>query len=110
MDETEITRQLTIFEELAKHRATREDTALLKVDIQKLRAELIFWIGPTRPDPHGPPARRGARAALPTAYQRFMRHFLSCRLRQFLELHLGSESDNDGVPRPSAHSGVILHD
>jgi hypothetical protein len=28
----------------------------------------------------------------------FMRHFLSCRLRQFLELHLGSESDNDAAP------------
>jgi hypothetical protein len=51
MNETEITRQLTIFEELAKHLATREDAALLKVDIQsvrtdmqKLRVELILWI------------------------------------------------------------------
>jgi hypothetical protein len=30
--------------------------------------------------------------------------------RRSLELHLRSESDNDGVPRPSAHIGVILHD
>jgi hypothetical protein len=50
-----------------------------------------------------------AGSSAPTNPPIFMRHFLSCRLRQFLELHLGSESDNDGVPRPSAHIGVILH-
>ena len=37
MNETEITRQLTIFEELAKHLATKEE-------LQKLRVELILWI------------------------------------------------------------------
>ena len=33
----EITRQLTTFEELAKHLATKEE-------LQKLRVELILWI------------------------------------------------------------------
>jgi hypothetical protein len=37
MNETELTRQLTTFEELVKHLATKEE-------LQKLRAELILWI------------------------------------------------------------------
>jgi len=37
MNETEITRQLTTFEELVKHLATKEE-------LQKLRVELILWI------------------------------------------------------------------
>jgi hypothetical protein len=37
MSETEITRQLTTFEELVKHLATKEE-------LQKLRVELILWI------------------------------------------------------------------
>jgi hypothetical protein len=44
MNETEITRQLTTFEELVKHLATKEETLLLKIEIQKLRVELILWI------------------------------------------------------------------
>jgi hypothetical protein len=37
MNEIEITRSLTTFEELVKHLATKEE-------LQKLRAELILWI------------------------------------------------------------------
>jgi hypothetical protein len=37
MNETEITRALTTFEELVKHLATKEE-------LQKLRAELVLWI------------------------------------------------------------------
>jgi len=37
INETEITRQLTTFEELVKHLATKEE-------LQKLRVELILWI------------------------------------------------------------------
>lgn len=44
MDTPDITRQLTIFEELVKHLATKEELLLLKIDIQKLRVELILWI------------------------------------------------------------------
>jgi hypothetical protein len=44
MNETELTRQLTTFEELVKHLATKEDLALHKADVQKLRVELILWI------------------------------------------------------------------
>jgi hypothetical protein len=44
MSETEITRQLTTFDELVKHLATKEEILLLKIDIQKLRVELVLWI------------------------------------------------------------------
>jgi hypothetical protein len=44
MDETEITRQLTTFEELVKHLATKQDLLLLQVDMERLRVELILWI------------------------------------------------------------------
>jgi Na+/H+ antiporter NhaA len=37
MDETEITRQLTTFEELVKHLATKEE-------LQRMRADLVLWI------------------------------------------------------------------
>ena len=32
------------FEELVKHLATKEETLLLKIDMQKLRVELVLWI------------------------------------------------------------------
>jgi hypothetical protein len=41
---SEIARQLTTFEELVKHLATKEETLLLKIDMQKLRVELVLWI------------------------------------------------------------------
>ena len=44
MNEEELTQQLLAVQELAKHLATREDVLLLKIDIQRLRVELIPWI------------------------------------------------------------------
>jgi hypothetical protein len=44
MDDAEILKQLTVSGELVKHLTTKEETALLKVDLQKLRADLIIWI------------------------------------------------------------------
>jgi hypothetical protein len=42
--ESNIVRQLTTFEELVKHLTTKEETALLKVDLEKFRTALILWI------------------------------------------------------------------
>jgi hypothetical protein len=44
MNETEITRQLTIFEELVKHLATKEELVLLRVEMHKMHRQLILWI------------------------------------------------------------------
>jgi hypothetical protein len=51
MNESEITRALDAntraiitFEELVKHLATKEETALLRVDMAKLQVGLIKWI------------------------------------------------------------------
>jgi hypothetical protein len=41
MDETEITRQLTTFEELVRHLSTKEDLALLKSDLATVKSELL---------------------------------------------------------------------
>lgn len=41
MNETEITRQLTTFEELAKHLATKEDIAATHAKIEQVRADLL---------------------------------------------------------------------
>jgi hypothetical protein len=40
----ENTRALIRFEELVKHLTTKEDTALLRVDMQKLQVGLVKWI------------------------------------------------------------------
>ena len=44
MNESEITRQLTTFEELVKHLATKEELLLLRVEMHKLHTQLILWI------------------------------------------------------------------
>jgi hypothetical protein len=44
MNETEITRELSAFAELVKHLATKEEVLQLRVDVQKIKSDLILWI------------------------------------------------------------------